>query len=83
MWEALAPVRHLLLRLGQGQGQRWAAQEQFPREGKARAQEMPLAGGLTWKGPPVCPAQPRKVPKPRNSTHPTFWGTSTFRSLSR
>ena len=74
MWEALAPVRHFLLRLGQGQGQRWAAQEQFPREGKACAQEMPPAGGLTWKGPPMCPAQPREGPQAPELNSPDFLG---------
>lgn len=75
MWEDLAPVGHFLVKLGQGQGQWWAAQEWFPRKGKAQAQETPSPGGLTWKGPAVCaPGQPREGPQAPELNSPDFLG---------
>ena len=85
MWEDLAPVGHFLVKLGQGQGAVVGRSGVVPkeREGSGTGNAF-TPGGSPGKGLQcVCRASPGKVPKPQNSTLLTFWGTSTFRSLSR
>lgn len=72
MWEDLAPVGHFLVKLGQGAVVGCSGVVPKEREGSGTGNAS-TGGPHLERACSVCALpSPRKVPKPRNSTHLTF-----------